>query len=59
MYSSGGDIAAIELDARDERNTAPLVRFAEVGGSRVDALSRTLWFTGAIGNQRGLFMRPL
>jgi len=59
LYSSNGTVSAIELDARGERNDVRLVDFARIGGFRVAPATGTLWFTGEVGNRRGLFQRPL
>lgn len=57
ITATGGRIQAIEIDDRDERNVFTLTDFPNVRD--VEVIDDTLWFSGSIGNQRGIFMRPL
>jgi hypothetical protein len=59
LYSVGGRIIAIELDERDARNTYVIADFDEVDALSVDQKAEVLRFTGSVGNQKGIFERPL
>lgn len=59
IYSDRDGITAIEMDSRDRRNIYRLVRFDSVGSMAMDREAGVLRFTGSIGNQKGIFERPL
>lgn len=59
FYSDTEGITAIELDGRDRRNVYRLVDFDSVGAIAVDREAGVLRFTGSVGNQHGVFDRPL
>ncbi len=59
LYATSNEIFAAELDDRDRRNVEELVRFSDVGDFAIDADDALLRFTGTVGNQRGLYDRPL
>lgn len=52
-----GRIQAIEIDDRDERNVIILTTFPVVRD--IEVIDEMLWFSGSIGNQHGIFIRPL
>jgi WD40 repeat protein len=59
FYSGNDSVTAIETDGRDKRNIYGLVGFDSVTSMRIDREASILRFTGSIGNQRGIFERPL
>jgi hypothetical protein len=59
LFSTDTGITAIELDGRDRRNIYRLVEFSKVNSMTVDREGERLLFSGSIGQQRGLFERPL
>lgn len=59
LYATGDGITAVEMDNRDRRNIHQLVTFDMIGSMKIDRESGLLRFVGSIGNQKGIFERPL
>lgn len=59
FYSDSEGVTAIEMDSRDRRNIYRMVDFDSVDAMTIDREAEILRFTGSIGNQRGIFERPL
>lgn len=59
IFSTESGITAIELDGRDRRNIYRLMEFNDINSMSVDSENELLRFVGSIGNQRGLYERPL
>lgn len=57
ITATEGRIQAIEIDDRGERNVIMLTNFPYVHD--IEVIDETLWFSGGIGNQHGIFIRPL
>lgn len=57
IAATDGHIQAIEIDDRDERNVITLTNFQVVRD--IEIVDDTLWFSGGIGKQHGIFIRPL
>lgn len=55
IFTSGHSINSLELDERDKRNTIELFSLDNVGAAKLSSLGDTLYFSGKIGNQRGLY----
>jgi len=55
IYATSQTINAIELDGREKRNTAELVKFDSIESFALNARGDTLYFFGKIGNAEGLY----
>ncbi|MBU0625018.1 PEGA domain-containing protein [Patescibacteria group bacterium] len=59
LFTTATGVTAIELDGRDHRNIVRLVEFGSVDSVTINAEEKLLYFIGSVGNQRGLYERPL
>jgi hypothetical protein len=59
LFSTENGITAIELDGRDHRNIFRIVEFNSVNSSVINTKTDTLYFVGSVGNQDGIYERPL
>jgi len=59
LFVTGTGVTAIDLDSRDRRNIFRLVEFGAVDSMSIYEESSLLRFVGSIGNQRGIYERPL
>ncbi len=59
LFVTGTGVTAIEIDSRNRRNIFRLVEFGAVDSIVVLKESNLLRFVGSIGNQRGIYERPL
>ena len=57
LYSTATGIRAADVDDREPRNVFTLVHFDTVSGFAVDVKNGVIRFSGAVGNQRGIFER--
>lgn len=55
IYSTDQTINAIEMDEREKRNIAELVKFDLINSFILNARGDILFFSGKIGNQEGLY----
>ncbi|MFA5128376.1 MAG: PEGA domain-containing protein [Patescibacteria group bacterium] len=54
----GGTIKIIELDERDQRNVLDLITPEELNNFFVDGAKQSIYFSGIIGNKKGVFELP-
>lgn len=55
IYSTGRSINAIELDQREKRNSTELVKFDAINSMALNPAADTIYFSGGIGNAKGLY----
>jgi hypothetical protein len=59
LFVTSTGVTASELDGRDRRNIIRLVEFGMINSVAMDEENETLYFIGSVGNQGGLYERPL
>jgi len=59
IIATDGKIQIIELDNRDLRNVITLTEARDVTGLTINPRNQTIYFTGTVGDQTGVFALPL
>ncbi|MFH2136358.1 MAG: PEGA domain-containing protein [Patescibacteria group bacterium] len=54
----GGAVKIIELDERDQRNVIDLIAPGEINNFFIDSAKQSIYFSGVIGNKKGVFELP-
>jgi len=54
----GGTVKIVELDERDQRNAVDILTPAEINNFFVDPVKQSIYFSGIIGNKKGVFELP-